>query len=57
MSPYFFNAGLFNQGAALNDSRNSTRKRYSPRVSRSTCCSGPAYKGIPLVSGLGDRAR
>jgi orotate phosphoribosyltransferase len=51
LSPYFFNAGLFNDGAALN--------RLCEFYARAILASGlpcdtlfgPAYKGIPLVAG------
>ena len=50
LSPYFFNAGLFNDGTALD--------RLSPFYAQAILASGiavdvlygPAYKGIPLVS-------
>ena len=50
LSPYFFNAGLFNDGAALD--------RLSQFYARAILASGlaidmlfgPAYKGIPLVA-------
>jgi orotate phosphoribosyltransferase len=52
LSPYFFNAGLFNHGAAL--------KRLAEFYAKAVLASGigfdmlfgPAYKGIPLVSAL-----
>ena len=52
LSPYFFNAGLFNHGAAL--------KRLAQFYAKAILASGiafdmlfgPAYKGIPLVSAL-----
>jgi orotate phosphoribosyltransferase len=51
LSPYFFNAGLFNDGAAL--------ARLSDFYARAILAAGlpcdtlfgPAYKGIPLVAG------
>lgn len=51
LSPYFFNAGLFNDGASL--------KSLSQYYARAIIASevpfdmlfGPAYKGIPLVAG------
>ncbi|MBM3390483.1 MAG: orotate phosphoribosyltransferase [Betaproteobacteria bacterium] len=51
LSPYFFNAGLFNDGASLG--------RLSEFYARAILASGipcdvlfgPAYKGIPLVAG------
>ena len=49
-SPYFFNAGLFNDGAALAelgqcyaDALNASGVEYDMLF-------GPAYKGIPLVA-------
>jgi orotate phosphoribosyltransferase len=51
LSPYFFNAGLFNDGAAL---RNLSQF-YAQAILAShlpfDMLFGPAYKGIPLVSG------
>jgi orotate phosphoribosyltransferase len=52
LSPYFFNAGLFNHG--------STLKRLAEFYAKAVLSSGiafdmifgPAYKGIPLVSAL-----
>ncbi|HVN98642.1 MAG TPA: orotate phosphoribosyltransferase [Steroidobacteraceae bacterium] len=49
-SPYFFNAGLFNDGAALA----RLGRCYAAALARSglgfDMLFGPAYKGIPLVS-------
>ena len=49
-SPYFFNAGLFNTGAALA----AVGRAYAAAVTGSglefDMLFGPAYKGIPLVS-------
>ncbi len=51
LSPYFFNAGLFNDGAAL---RNLSQF-YAQAILASNIpfdmLFGPAYKGIPLASG------
>ena len=51
LSPYFFNAGLFNDGAAL---RNLSQF-YAQSILASglpfDMLFGPAYKGIPLVAG------
>jgi orotate phosphoribosyltransferase len=51
LSPYFFNAGLFNDGAAL---RNLSQF-YAQAILASDVpfdmLFGPAYKGIPLVAG------
>jgi len=52
LSPYFFNAGLFNDGASLS--------RLCDFYARAILASGipfdtlfgPAYKGIPLVAGI-----
>eukprot|EP00759_Apiculatamorpha_spiralis_P033153 PhF_6_TR34452/c0_g1_i1/m.50308/K00762/pyrE; orotate phosphoribosyltransferase len=50
VSPYFFNAGLFNTGALLNQ----VGQFYADRIVESglefDVMFGPAYKGIPLVS-------
>lgn len=50
LSPYFFNAGLFNSGAALR----RLGRCYAAALQRSglsfEMLFGPAYKGIPLVS-------
>ncbi len=51
LSPYFFNAGLFNDGAALR----SLSQFYAQAILASglpfDMLFGPAYKGIPLVAG------
>ncbi len=52
LSPYFFNSGLFNTGAAL-----ARLGRYYAEAALAskvpfTMTFGPAYKGIPLVSAL-----
>ena len=50
LSPYFFNAGLFNDGAALD----RLSQFYAQAIQASGIAIdmlyGPAYKGIPLVS-------
>jgi orotate phosphoribosyltransferase len=50
ISPYFFNAGLFNSGRALAE----LGRHYAAAIQRANIeCDvlfGPAYKGIPLVS-------
>ncbi|KAJ3054110.1 hypothetical protein HK097_002630 [Rhizophlyctis rosea] len=56
-SPYFFNAGLFNTGAALASLGQYYAAALQDAVQTSTLSSydtlfGPAYKGIPLVSAL-----
>jgi orotate phosphoribosyltransferase len=52
MSPYFFNAGLFNDGASLA----RLCGYYADAVLASSIgfdmLFGPAYKGIPLVAGI-----
>src|SRR5450631_4247677 len=49
-SPYFFNAGLFNTGAAIG----AVGRAYAAALSASAVpfdmLFGPAYKGIPLVT-------
>jgi len=51
LSPYFFNAGLFNDGASLR----SLSQFYAQAILASgisfNVLFGPAYKGIPLVAG------
>ena len=50
LSPYFFNAGLFNDGAAIA----AVGRAYAAAVTASgvefDMLFGPAYKGIPLVT-------
>jgi orotate phosphoribosyltransferase len=50
ISPYFFNAGLFNSGRALAE----LGRNYAEAIARSAwqfdVLFGPAYKGIPLVA-------
>jgi orotate phosphoribosyltransferase len=50
ISPYFFNAGLFNTGHALAE----LGRFYAQTIQASglafDCLFGPAYKGIPLVA-------
>jgi orotate phosphoribosyltransferase len=61
LSPYFFNAGLFNTGAALAE----LGRHYAVAIDEAKwpfdVLFGPAYKGIPLVAaasiGLADRYR
>ena len=52
LSPYFFNAGLFNDGASLR----SLSQFYAQAILASELqfdmLFGPAYKGIPLVAGI-----
>ncbi len=51
-SPYFFNAGLFNTGAAIS----AVGRAYAAALTASALnfdmIFGPAYKGIPLVTAL-----
>lgn len=50
MSPYFFNAGLFNTGAAMAAlGRHYARTLVASRL-KVDMMFGPAYKGIPLVT-------
>jgi orotate phosphoribosyltransferase len=52
ISPYFFNAGLFNDGHSLD----SVSRCYAQRIMDSglefDMLFGPAYKGIPLATGV-----
>ena len=52
ISPYFFNAGLFNRGAALA----RLGRYYAARITDAglsfDLLFGPAYKGIPLVAAV-----
>ncbi|MDR1890078.1 MAG: orotate phosphoribosyltransferase [Zoogloeaceae bacterium] len=52
LSPYFFNAGLFNDG----DSMTKLSRFYAQSILESglgfDMLFGPAYKGIPLVTGV-----
>jgi len=50
LSPYFFNAGLFNDGAALDRLSQFYAKAIQSSGIRIDMLFGPAYKGIPLVS-------
>ena len=52
ISPYFFNAGKFNSGRALRDLTNCYAAALSESDLNFDMLFGPAYKGIPLVSGL-----
>jgi orotate phosphoribosyltransferase len=52
LSPYFFNAGLFNDGASL-----ATLTQFYAQAALNAGVAfdmlfGPAYKGIPLVAGI-----
>ena len=50
LSPYFFNAGLFNDGAALDRLSQFYAKAILASGIGIDALFGPAYKGIPLVS-------
>jgi orotate phosphoribosyltransferase len=52
VSPYFFNAGLFNTGSALAALGNSYAQALAEEQLDYDVLFGPAYKGIPLVSAL-----
>jgi orotate phosphoribosyltransferase len=52
LSPYFFNAGLFNDGAKLNQLAQFYARRLLLECLPFDMLFGPAYKGIPLVSAL-----
>ncbi|MCK5002092.1 MAG: orotate phosphoribosyltransferase [Gammaproteobacteria bacterium] len=52
VSPYFFNAGLFNTGAALAELGKSYAAALVDKNLDYDVLFGPAYKGIPLVSTL-----
>ncbi|GIK24859.1 MAG: orotate phosphoribosyltransferase [Betaproteobacteria bacterium] len=51
LSPYFFNAGLFNDGASLNRLTDFYAKAILASNLPCDMLFGPAYKGIPLVAG------
>jgi orotate phosphoribosyltransferase len=50
LSPYFFNAGLFNRGAALRRLGQFYAKAILAAGVEFDLLFGPAYKGIPLVT-------
>ena len=50
LSPYFFNAGLFNDGAALDRLSQFYAKAIQASGIAVDMLYGPAYKGTPLVS-------
>ncbi|MBI3067744.1 MAG: orotate phosphoribosyltransferase [Betaproteobacteria bacterium] len=52
LSPYFFNAGLFNDGASLKRLTQFYAKAILAAHIEFDVLFGPAYKGIPLVAGL-----
>jgi orotate phosphoribosyltransferase len=51
LSPYFFNAGLFNDGAALRNLSQFYAQAILASGLSFDMLFGPAYKGIPLVAG------
>ena len=51
LSPYFFNAGLFNDGASLSRLSDFYARRILSAGIRFDVLFGPAYKGIPLAAG------
>ena len=52
MSPYFFNAGLFNDGDSLRKLGQFYAKAIQAAELPFDMLFGPAYKGIPLVSAI-----
>jgi orotate phosphoribosyltransferase len=52
MSPYFFNAGLFNDGDSLRKLGQFYAKAIAAAQLPFDMLFGPAYKGIPLVSAI-----
>ncbi|HEX2584721.1 MAG TPA: orotate phosphoribosyltransferase [Steroidobacteraceae bacterium] len=50
LSPYFFNAGLFNHGAAIAQLGRFYANAISANKLEYDMLFGPAYKGIPLVT-------
>jgi orotate phosphoribosyltransferase len=51
LSPYFFNAGLFNDGASLSRLSDFYARRILAAGIGFDVLFGPAYKGIPLAAG------
>ena len=51
LSPYFFNAGLFNDGASLARLSDFYARRMLAAAVQFDVLFGPAYKGIPLAAG------
>jgi len=51
LSPYFFNAGLFNDGASLSRLSDFYARRILAAGIQFDVLFGPAYKGIPLAAG------
>jgi orotate phosphoribosyltransferase len=54
-SPYFFNAGLFNDGASFGALCSFYARAILASGLDATMLFGPAYKGIPLVAGTAMR--
>ena len=52
LSPYFFNAGLFNDGASLGRLAEFYAKATNTGGIEFDMLFGPAYKGIPLVAAI-----
>ncbi len=52
LSPYFFNAGLFNDGASLGKLAGFYAKAVASAGLPFDMLFGPAYKGIPLVAAI-----
>lgn len=52
VSPYFFNAGLFNTGAAMALVADSYAAALQEHAVAYDMIFGPAYKGIPLAAGI-----
>ena len=52
LSPYFFNAGLFNDGASLDRLCDFYAQAILSSGLEFDILFGPAYKGIPLVAGI-----
>ena len=56
LSPYFFNAGLFDDGAKLGRLAQFYARRLLASGIEFDMLFGPAYKGIPLAAAVADRA-
>ena len=52
ISPYFFNAGLFNTGSQLATLADFYAKKLAESNIKYDVLFGPAYKGIPLVAAI-----
>ncbi len=52
ISPYFFNAGLFNTGSQLATLADFYAKKIAESSIKYDVLFGPAYKGIPLVAAI-----